>query len=215
MRTRCRPRQIEAMPQGSVDRALSAPGDLTRRPGRPSQGYTGAVPDGATDNGFRRPRRSTSTLFAALRRRSVAPGPIRGHLEADDRLAARAEAERSGPCRPTVPSASARRPGRAPHVKAVLKKMMLVRGAARVRPAVVQRRRAPADRRPRAARRAARGRAGASPLRGEALVPLQAMPSDPSPAMSGAASSSVAPIVGRGLPASSHGLHLARTWRIT
>lgn len=92
------------------------------------QGYTGAVPDEATDNGF--PSADdvdVEALFTALReeiRRSGADPGAPG--EPDDRLAARAEAERLWPVsadrplrlRPGV------RGGMGTPAKAVLKKLM-------------------------------------------------------------------------------------------
>ena len=98
------------------------------RENRRSRGYTGAVPDEATDNGFPSAEEvDVDALFAALReeiRRSGAdPGATGGP---DDRLAARAEAERLWPVsadrplrlRPGV------RGGNGTPVKAVLKKLM-------------------------------------------------------------------------------------------
>jgi hypothetical protein len=98
------------------------------RENRRSRGYTGAVPDEATDNGFPSAEEvDVDALFAALReeiRRSGADPGTSG--EPDDRLAARAEAERLWPVsadrplrlRPGV------RGGLGTPVKAVLKKMM-------------------------------------------------------------------------------------------
>ena len=92
------------------------------------RGYTGAVPDEATDNGFPSAEEvDVDALFAALRdeiRRSGADPGTSG--EPDDRLAARAEAERLWPVsadrplrlRPGV------RGGLGTPLKAVLKKTM-------------------------------------------------------------------------------------------
>ena len=98
------------------------------RENRRSRGYTGAVPDEATDNGFPSAEEvDVETLFASLReeiRRSGADPGARGGPE--DRHAARAEAERLWPVsadrplrlRPGI------RGGLGTPVKAVLRKLM-------------------------------------------------------------------------------------------
>jgi hypothetical protein len=95
-----------------------------------SRGYTGAVPDEATGNGFPSAEDvDVEALFAALReeiRRSGADPGSGGEPHEADRLAARAEAERLWPVsadrplrlRPGV------RGGLGTPVKAVLRKMM-------------------------------------------------------------------------------------------
>jgi uncharacterized small protein (DUF1192 family) len=108
---------------GSVHRATLRDG-LGDRPG----GYTGAVPDEAADNGFPSADEvDVDALFAALREEIRRSGADPGDgSEPDDRLAARAEAERLWPVsadrplrlRPGV------RGGIGTPVKAVLKKMM-------------------------------------------------------------------------------------------
>ena len=92
------------------------------------RGYTGAVPDEATDNGFPSAEEvDVDALFAALREEIRRSGSDPGTAgEPDDRLAARAEAERLWPVsadrplrlRPGV------RGGLGTPVKAVLKKLM-------------------------------------------------------------------------------------------
>ena len=106
-------------------------------------------------------------------RRSAAPAPIPAQPGEAGRPARRARrggapvARLGRPLAPAPPGGAWRarhaRQGRAPQADA------LVRRAARVRPAVVQRRVAPARRRPRTTGREPRGGGGAAPLGGDAL----------------------------------------------
>ena len=154
-RGRWRRSSQRAVPKGSPH-----PATLRHGLGDRAQGYTAAVPDEATDNGFPSADEvDVEALFAALReeiRRSGAdPGAAR-EPGRPSRRARRGGASLARLGRPGAPAAAGRsgrrrdaREGRAPEADA------LVRRAARLRPAIVQRGGAPARRRPRAAGRAA------------------------------------------------------------
>ena len=101
------------------------------RENRRSRGYTGAVPDEATDNGFPSTEEvDVDALFEALkeeiRRSGADPGAATGKPGESDRRAARAEAERLWPVSADRPLRlrPGFRGGLGTPVKAVLRRLM-------------------------------------------------------------------------------------------